>query len=44
MSFVSTAAIDKRITRAYKKMANTLGVPNPDLLTTPVTIEEGGEA
>jgi RNA polymerase sigma-70 factor (ECF subfamily) len=44
MFFVSRAAIDKRIARAYKKMANMLGVPKPDLLTTPVTIEEGGEA
>jgi hypothetical protein len=44
MFFVSRAAIDKRITRAYKKMARSLGVPQPDLLTTPVTIEEGGEA
>ena len=44
MMFVSRSAIDKRIARAYKKMANMLGVPKPDLLTTPVTIEEGGEA
>ncbi len=44
MFFVSRAAIDKRIGRAYKKMASTLGVPRPDLLTTPVTVEEGGEA
>ena len=44
MFFVSRAAIDKRICRAYKKMANTLGVPTPELITTPVTIEEGGEA
>jgi len=44
MFFVSRAAIDKRIGRAYKKMANTLGVPKPDLHTTPVNVEEGGEA
>ena len=44
MFFVSRSAIDKRIARAYKKMAKTLDVPRPDLLTTPVTIEEGGEA
>ena len=44
MFFVSRAAIDKRIGRAYKKMAHTLGVPQPDVLTTPVTVEEGGEA
>ena len=44
MFFVSRAAIDQRISRAYKKMARTLGVPTPDVLTTPVTVEEGGEA
>lgn len=44
MFFVSRAAIDKRISWAYKKMAHTLGVPQPDVLTTPVTVEEGGEA
>lgn len=44
MMFVSRSAIDKRIVRAYKKMANMLGVPKPELFTTPVTIEEGGEA
>lgn len=44
MMFLSRSAIDKRIARAYKKMARSLGVPQPDLLTTPVTVEEGGEA
>lgn len=44
MFYVSRGAIDKRISRAYKKVARTLGVPAPDVLTTPVTIEEGGEA
>ena len=44
MLFVSKSAIDKRIARAYKRMAKTLGVPKPDLLTTPVNVEEGGEA
>jgi hypothetical protein len=44
MFFVSRSAIDKRISRAYKKMASMLGVPRPDQFTTPVTIEEGGEA
>jgi len=44
MLFLSRSAIDKRIARAYKKMAKILGVPQPDLLTTPVTVEEGGEA
>ena len=42
MFFVSRSAIDKRIARAYKKMAKTLGVPKQDPHTTPVTIEEGG--
>jgi RNA polymerase sigma factor (sigma-70 family) len=44
MLFLSRSAIDKRIGRAYKKMAKILGVPRPDLLTTPVTVEEGGKA
>jgi RNA polymerase sigma-70 factor (ECF subfamily) len=44
MFYVSRAAIDKRISRAYKKVAHTLGVPTPDVPTTPVTVEEGGEA
>jgi RNA polymerase sigma-70 factor (ECF subfamily) len=44
MLFLSRSAIDKRIARAYKKMAKILGVPKPDLLPTPVTVEEGGEA
>lgn len=43
MFFVSRAAIDKRISRAYKKMARALGVPPPDVLTTPVIFEEGGQ-
>jgi RNA polymerase sigma-70 factor (ECF subfamily) len=43
MFFVSRAAIDKRIARAYRKMARILGVPKPDLVPTPLTIEEGGE-
>jgi RNA polymerase sigma factor (sigma-70 family) len=44
MFFVSRAAIDTRIARAYKKMAKTLNVSQQDLFTTPVTVEEGGEA
>ena len=44
MLFVSKAAIDKRMARAYKKMARTLGVPTTEALTTPVSLEEGGEA
>jgi hypothetical protein len=44
MFFVSRAAIDTRIARAYKKMAKTLNVSQQDLFTTPATVEEGGEA
>ncbi len=44
MMFVSRAAIDKRIARAYRKMARSLGVNRSTLATTPVPIEEGGEA
>lgn len=44
MMFISRSAVDKRITRAYKKLAASIGMPKHDQLTTPVTIEEGGEA
>lgn len=44
MMFVSRAAIDKRMARAYKKLARHLGVEQPDVRTTPVPVEEGGEA
>ena len=44
LMFVSRAAIDKRITRAHRKMARTLGVHRSDVRTTPVPAEEGGEA
>ena len=44
MMYVSRAAIDKRIARAYKKMARTLGVSRSGVRTTPVPVEEGGEA
>ncbi len=44
MFFVSRAAIDKRISRAYKKLARDLGIPAQGVLTTPVPVEEGGEA
>lgn len=43
MMFVSRSAIDKRISRAYKKMARTLGVNRKDVRTTPVPIK-GGES
>jgi RNA polymerase sigma factor (sigma-70 family) len=43
MYFVSRAAIDQRISRAYKRLARTLGVPNTPHIA-PVPIEEGGEA
>jgi DNA-directed RNA polymerase specialized sigma24 family protein len=44
MMFLSRSAIDKRMSRAYKRMAQTLGVKRQDVRTPPVTIEEGGEA
>lgn len=44
MFYVGRAAIDKRISRAYKRMARTLGGSTTEVLTTPVTFEEGGEA
>lgn len=44
MMFTSRSAVDKRIARAYKKLASAIGMPRQDLLTTPVIIEEGGEA
>ena len=44
MMFVSRAAIDKRMARAYKKLARTLGVKQSGVRTTPVPAEEGGEA
>ena len=43
MFFVSRAAIDQRISRAYKRLARTLGVPNTTH-TAPVPMKEGGEA
>ena len=44
MMFVSRAAIDKRMARAYTKLARHLGVEQPGVRTTPVPAEEGGEA
>jgi RNA polymerase sigma-70 factor (ECF subfamily) len=44
MMFVGRAAIDKRMARAYKKLARILGVKQSNVRTTPVPIEEGGEA
>ena len=44
MQFVSKAAIDKRVSRAYKRMARTLGVQTQQVLTTPVNVDEGGKA
>lgn len=44
MMFVGRAAIDQRISRAYKKLARTMGVPSSDPRTAPVPAEEGGEA
>jgi RNA polymerase sigma-70 factor (ECF subfamily) len=44
MMYLSRSAIDKRIARAYEKMAKSLGVKKQDVRTPPVTIEEGGKA
>lgn len=44
MFYVSRAAIDQRISRAYKKLARRMGVPNTDSRTAPVPADEGGEA
>jgi RNA polymerase sigma-70 factor (ECF subfamily) len=44
MMYVSRAAIDKRMARAYKKLARHLGAGQSDVRTTPVPAEEGGEA
>ena len=44
MMYVGRAAIDKRMARAYKKLARTLGVEQTGVRTTPVPAEEGGEA
>jgi len=43
MMSVSRAAIDKRISRAYKKIARSLHVNGPVSLAAPVPVEEGGE-
>ena len=44
MFFVSRAAIDQRISRAYKRLSRILGVPQRETSTTPVPMERGGEA
>jgi RNA polymerase sigma-70 factor (ECF subfamily) len=44
MMYLSRSAIDKRIARAYGRMAKSLGVRIEDVRTPPVTVEEGGEA
>lgn len=44
MFFVSRAAIDQRISRAYKRLGRTLGVHERDTRTAPVPSEEAGEA
>ena len=44
MMFVSRAAIDQRISRAYKRLGRTLGSSYPGPRTAPVPAEEGGEA
>jgi RNA polymerase sigma factor (sigma-70 family) len=42
MLFLSKSAIDKRIKRAHRKLAVALNITPQDVLTTPVTAEEGG--
>ncbi len=44
MMYVSRAAIDQRISRAYKKLARILGPRFTEPRTAPVPAEEGGEA
>jgi len=44
MFFISRAAIDQRISRAYKRLSRILGVPQRETSTTPVPMEQGGEA
>ncbi len=44
MMYLSRSAIDKRIARAYERMAKSLGARSEDVRTPPVTIEKGGEA
>lgn len=44
MMFISRSAVDKRITRAYKKLAASIDLERHDLLPTPRTVEGGGEA
>ena len=44
MHFVSRAAIDQRISRAYKRLGRALGAPSREPRTAPVPAEEGGEA
>jgi len=44
MFYVSRAAIDKRMSRAYKRLGSILGRPPQDPRTAPVPVEEGGEA
>jgi len=44
MFFISRAAIDQRISRAYKRLSRMLGVPEREKSTTPVPTEQGGEA
>jgi RNA polymerase sigma-70 factor (ECF subfamily) len=44
MMYLSRSAIDKRIAKAYERMAKSLGARIQDVRTPPVTIEEGGKA
>ena len=44
MMYLSRSAIDKRMSRAYERLAKSLGARSQDVRTPPVTLEEGGEA
>ena len=44
MFFVSRAAIDQRMSRAYKRLGRTLGVPEREHSAAPAPLEEVGEA
>jgi len=44
MMYLSRSAIDKRMSRAYERLAKGLGARSQDVRTPPVTLEEGGEA
>ena len=44
MMYLSRSAIDKRMSRAYERLAKSLDARSQDVRTPPVKLEEGGEA